>query len=182
MEIPFVLKGIDGRVLVTCEPNAHPASLGTPPETRDFPACTATVDYPMRGYDALMGWIQLVRSDDNVSGGAHFEIDPLAFLGDLPHPYCWIGINPALFDVPSRSPRKDMHWTAHSFLCVPDDLGQGLEARAFLGFSWGFRIKDEQITLDPPALLDGSAWDVHHDALRRDFPGWHFPPGFADLR
>lgn len=182
MEIRFVLKGVEGRVVVTFERNVRPETLGCPPETRDFPACTATVDYPMRGYDSLLGWVQLVRSDDNLSAGEHFEIDPLAFLGDLPHPYCWLGINPTLFDAPSRSPRKDMTWIAHSFLCVPDDVGNGLEAQAMLGFAWGFKVMDDQITLDPPVQLDGSAWNQHVASLSRDFPAWRFPPGFADLR
>jgi len=181
MEIPFVLRGLEGRVVVTYESNLHPERLGSVPEARDFPVCTATIDYPHRGYDSLMGWVQLVRSDDNVSGGELFEIDPLAFLGDLPHPYCWIGLSPTLFDAPSRSPRTDMHWTARSFLCIPDDVGAGLEARAILGFAWGFKVKDDQITLEPPELLDGAAWNEHVEALSRDFPAWRFPPGFANL-
>ena len=42
---------------------------------------------------------------DLVGRGERFEMDPLAFLGDLPHPFCWLGLNPTLFDAPSRSPR-----------------------------------------------------------------------------
>lgn len=147
MEIPFALRGQPGHVVVDCAPNVHPERVGCPPEARDYPVCTATVDYPFLGYDSLMGWVQLVRSDDNVSGGERFEVDPLAFLGALPHPYCWLGLNPILFDAPSRSPRFEMTWTAHSFLCVPDDVGNGLEVRALLGFAWGFRCEDGHITL-----------------------------------
>jgi len=123
----------------------------------------------------------VVRSDDNASAGEHFEIDPLAFLGNLPHPYCWLGLAPTMFDVPSRSPRGDLTWRAHSFLCVPDDVGNGLEAQAMLGFAWGFQIKDQQVTLESPRRLDGSAWNQHVGALSRDFPAWRFPPDFADL-
>jgi hypothetical protein len=143
--------------------------------------CAATVDRPVRGYDSLMGWIQLVRSDDNESHGERFEMDPLEFLGELPHPFCWLGINPLLFDAPSRSPRTDMHWMAHSFLCVPDDGGNDLEARPILGFSWGFVVSNGEIELVPPEALDGAAWDEHLDTLRSRHPGWHFAPGFADL-
>lgn len=181
MEIPFTLRGVAGRVLVSYARNATPESVGCPPETRDYPICTATVEYPFRGYDSLMGWVQLVRSDDNVSAGERFELDPLAFLGDLPHPYCWLGLNPTLFDAPSRSPRIDMNWTAHSFLCVPDDVGNGLEARPMLGFAWGFRALGGEITLEPPTILDGTSWDEHAGALASAYPAWRFPPGFADL-
>lgn len=181
MEIPFTLKGVDGRVTVDCARNLNPELVGCPPETRDYPLCTATIEYPNRGYDSLMGWIQLVRSNDNDSAGERFEIHPLAFLGDLPHPYCWLGLNPTLFDAPSRAPRIDMSWTAHSFLCVPDDVGNGLEARAMLGFAWGFRAKDEQITLETPKVLDDSGWNEHIGELAKKYPLWHFAPGFADL-
>ena len=108
-------------------------------------------------------------------------MDPLAFLGDLPHPFCWLGLNPTLFVAPSRTPRVDMDWMAHSFLCVPDDVGNGLEARPILGFSWGFVAREGQITLVPPAVLDGPAWDKHLKTLRSRHPRWHFAPGFADL-
>ena len=181
MEIPFVLRGIPGTVIVDYALNVEPEAVGCGPETRDYPICTANVVFPFRGYDSLMGWVQLVRSDDNVSGGEHFEMDPLAFLGDLPHPYCWLGLNPTLFDAPSRDPRIDMSWTAHSFLCVPDDVGNGLEARALLGIAWGFRCESGQITLQPPTELDGSAWSDVVGLLTEKFPSWHFSPGFADL-
>jgi hypothetical protein len=161
--------------------NDDPASQGCQPETIGYPVCTATVERPLRGYDSLMGWIQLVRSDDNVSRGEHFAIDPLAFLGDLPHPYCWLGLNPAFFDAPSRSPRVDTDWMAHSFLCVPDDVGDGLEARPLLGFSWGFVARDGEVMLVAPEVLDGAAWDQHRNTLRGQHPGWLFRPGLTDL-
>ena len=74
-----------------------------------------------------------------------------------------------------------MDWTAHSFLFVPDDVGNGLEARPMLGFSWGFVARGGEITLVPPAPLDGADWDQHLDTLRDEHPGWHFAPGLADL-
>lgn len=82
MEIPFALRGRPGHVVVDCAPNEHPELVGSPPEARDFPVCTATVVYPFRGYDSLMGWVQLVRSDDNVSGGERFGRPVGAVRGD----------------------------------------------------------------------------------------------------
>jgi len=143
--------------------------------------CEATVDYPAQGYDAVLGWIQLVRSDDNESEGQAFEIDPLAFLGDVPHPFCWIGLSPRLFDAPWRSPRRDLDWTAQSFLCVPEDLTEvGQEVHALLGLSWGFRIRDEEVQLVPPMLLDPSDWDQHVEALAARYPSWRFIRGFRE--
>ena len=181
MELAFSLHGVEGRVLVDYRRNVDPAVVGCLPETRDFPVCTALVEYPMRGYEALMGWVQLVRSDDNLSGGKEFEIDPLAFLGDLPHPFCWLGICPTLFDVPSRSPRRLMQWTARSYLCVPDDIGDGLGVYAMLGFGWGFRIEGADVVLEPPWPLEAAAWNEHLPSLSERFPAWRFPSGFRQI-
>ncbi len=86
MELPFVLNGVPGVVRVDHRRNTEPVSVGCQPDTVDYPICTASVERPLRGYDSVMGWVQLVRSDDNESGGELFEMDPLEFLGVLPHP------------------------------------------------------------------------------------------------
>ena len=74
-----------------------------------------------------------------------------------------------------------MDWSAHSFLCVPDDVGNGLEARPMLGFSWGFVVRGGEISLVPPAALSDADWDAHLDTLTERHPSWHFAPGLADL-
>ena len=138
MDITFALRGIEGHVYVTYSRNSRPDLVGSSAESSGFPMCHAAVDYPAQGYDALLGWVQLVRSDDNTSQGRAFEIDPLDILGDVPHPFCWIGLSPRLFDAPSRSPRRDLDWVAQSFLCVPDgSVGAGLEVRRPARFRLG---------------------------------------------
>ncbi|HET7902533.1 MAG TPA: hypothetical protein VFL59_15225 [Candidatus Nanopelagicales bacterium] len=179
MDLPFSLRGLDGIVHATLERNDRPELVGSGPDSAGFPWCHASVDYPARGYDAVLGWVQLVRSDDNVSGGRDFEIDPLAFLGDLPHPFCWLGLQPQLFDAPSRNPLQDMDWLAHSFLCVPDGGDDaGVEVHALTGFSWGFRIRGETIDLVPPAALGPEDWDLHAATLSSTYPVWRIVPGF----
>lgn len=180
--IDLVLRGLDGRVTATVERNERPERVGSRPESRGFPMAKAVVEFPERGYDSMMGWVQLVRSDDNHSGGRAFEIDPLALLGDVPHPFCWFGINPTLFDAPSRSPRADLDWIAHSFLCVPagDAIG-AMEVHALLGFSWGFTIRAEQVTLVEPRSLGPADWDAHREHLAGAYPRWRFPSGFRAI-
>jgi hypothetical protein len=181
MDIDFVLRGIQGRVSVTFSRNEVPELVGSGAESVGFPTCDATVDYPANGYNALLGWVQLVRSDDNISRGDEFEIDPLDFLGDVPHPFCWIGIAPRLFDAPSRSPKQDLGWTARSFLCVPDGSADaGLEVHALLGFSWGFSVRNEEIRLVPPTLLGPADWDEHKQVLTSGYAAWRFVPGFRE--
>lgn len=178
METLFRLRGIPGRVQVTYERNHDPALVGSGPDSAGFPWCHASVDYPAHGYDAVLGWVQLVRSDDNASGGREYEIDPLAFLGDVPHPFCWIGLNPQLFDAPSRRPLLDMRWRAHSFLCVPDGPPDALEAHALTGFGWGFDVRGSQIHLVEPYSLRELDWDGHLPVLARSCPAWRFTAGF----
>jgi hypothetical protein len=180
MRLDFILRGIDGHVSVTYARNDEPALVGSGPMAEGFPFCDATVDYPARGYDAVLGWIQLVRSGDNLSHGTEFEIDPLDFLGDVPHPFCWIGLGPHLFDAPSREQRRDLDWIAHSFLCVPDGGSDGMEAHALLGFSWGFRIRDGQVLLDGPARLSAPDWDAHRALLAERYLSWGFAAGFRE--
>ncbi|MBI1377992.1 MAG: hypothetical protein GC157_11015 [Frankiales bacterium] len=178
MDIDFSLRRLTGRISVTFERNDDPARVGSGPESAGFPWCHADVDYPAHGYDAVLGWIQLVRSDDNRSGGMEFEIDPLAFLGDLPHPFCWIGLNPQLFDAPSRSPLHDMSWRAHSFLCVPDGPPSSMEVHALAGFAWGFDVSGSDIALVEPFAVGPEVWEGHLAALTAGYPAWRFQRGF----
>ena len=121
----FTLWDFPGWVEVAVEPNYDPGALGTAVTARGFPVCTATVTYRGRGYHAALGWIQLVKSTDNSSGGGQFEMDPFEPLGRLAHPFCFFGFAPTLFDAPSRDSRAPLVWTAHSFLAfiAEDDEG-----------------------------------------------------------
>jgi hypothetical protein len=172
--LPFALHGLPGHVSVEFAPNDDPESVGSRPTGHGFPVCTARVRYGGLGYLALLGWIQFVRSTDNESRGKRFELDPLEPFGELPHPFCWLGIAPTLFDAPSRVTRDDLEWTARSFLCVPDDHGEGPEVSPLLGFAWGFRISGGEVALAAPRPLDAAVWNEHVEVLRRDFPRWRF--------
>jgi hypothetical protein len=174
LRIEFSLRGLSGRVEVEVEPNRDPDELGCPPHAEGFPVCNAVVRYAGRGYRAALGWIQLVRSADG-STGEVFEPDPVEALGRVPHPFCWFGFAPNLFDPPSRRSREPLDWTAHSFLAFVADERR---VRALLGFSWGFAIRDEGMSLTPPASLDASGWDGHLALFERSYPEWAFDPGY----
>jgi hypothetical protein len=128
------------------------------------------------GYAAIFGWTQLVRSTD--SGGAGFELDPIAIYRDIPTPYAWYGLKPELFDAPSRGDRYDMDWEAHSFLCVSPDAVLTPQVQAIAGFGWGFTVTGAAITLVPPILLGAKAWNGHLDLLRASYPTWVFDAGY----
>jgi hypothetical protein len=176
MEIDFRHDGDQGRVTVRCAPNDDPASLGKGEEARGFPVCSATITFPGTGYRAVFGWVQLVCSTDNAFEGRAFEMDPLRFFEDSPAPYCWYGINPTLFDAPSRDERRPLEWLAHTFLAVtPREPDAPKHVVPLLGFSWGFVIGDgERIVLRPAEELAAGAWNDHLPYLRDCYPSWHF--------
>jgi hypothetical protein len=179
VRLHFTLRDLPGSVQVAVKPNRDPEALGCASHAVGFPVCTATVAYAGAGYAAMFAWIQLVRSSD----GEHvekFQLDPFEPLGALPHPFCWFGLEPTLFDAPSRAARDHMDWTAHSFLCFIAGDARRPEARAVLGFSWGFSIRDGTIALQQPTLLPPAAWNDHIALLRRDHPAWEFSADYRD--
>jgi hypothetical protein len=176
LDLPFMHEGRPGRVLVTSMPSTEPESIGKAPEHAGFPVCTATVELPASaGYLSFCGWVQLVRSNDNASGGREFEIDPLGPFDDSPSPYCFYGLAPTLFDAPSRDTRSDMSWVAHSFLAGTDLVDGRRGVVPLLGFAWGFEMAaDGSIELQAPSMLELPRWDDHLPHLRRTYPSWAF--------
>lgn len=180
MEVGFVYAGHAGRVHVVCVPNDDPAALGTPEQARGFPTCTATVACTGRGYQALFGWVQFVRSTDNASRGAAFEPDPFTLFADAPSPYCWYGTTPTLFDAPSRAERRSLHWLAHSFLATTPLEPGPKRVLPLLGFGWGFTSDAEgAITLLPLRRLRSADWQALLPLLRQEYPTWTFADGFS---
>jgi hypothetical protein len=175
VRIGFTLRTVAGLVTVHLAPNEDPAAIGCPPHARGFPVCTASVRHASGGYAAMLGWIQLVRSTDNASRGARFEMDPFEPLGSVPHPFCWFGLKPTLFDAPSRRAADDMKWVSHSFLGF---VGDAHEARAILGFSWGFTLKQGRPHIVAAEPLRPDDWNGHLPLLRDQHQSWEFAPDF----
>jgi hypothetical protein len=180
VRLDFRLREASGWVEVAVEPNANPEELGCPPFARGFPVCAATVTYEGGGYRAALGWVQLVRSTDDASDGKEFAMDPFEPLGASSHPFCFFGFAPVLFDAPARPSREEMDWRAESFLCFTPTDSDKREARAILGFSWGFSIRARAISITPSAPLSAPEWNKHHALLRREHPDWTFATGYRD--
>ena len=184
----FEWRGVTGAVRVECVPNDDPRGYATwAADAYGFPVCTATVQFPRRGYDAMFGWVQLVRSTDNESAGEHFEADPFALFGDARSPYCWYGTEPTLFDAPSRPDRAPIEWVAYSFLATTPiaEVLEGNPRRVVpvLGFEWGFDIRPESpadVELREVAPAPAGAWEAVVPALRAEYPSplWTFADSF----
>ncbi len=175
--VPFTHDGRRGTVTVTLEQPDDPVSLGKSPEALGFPACTAVVEHPGRGYRAMFGWVQLVRSTDDSTGGAGFGLDPFCLFEDAPSPYAFFGHKPTLFDAPSRDTRDPLAWLAHSFLAwtpMDEDVRRVLPLAAF---SWGFDLDSTgHISLRPPQALAPADWGTHLPLLQASHPAWTIDP------
>jgi len=188
MEIPFTYQGHKGHVIVTSETTLEPADLGAREGAVGLGNCKATIEFSASGYLGLLGWIQLVCSTDNSSHGRQFEMDPFDPFDLYIHalsPYCWYGINPTLFDAPSRDKRVDLDWVARSFLAASPlrgerritspIRGERKIVTPLLGFSWGFHIfNEENIELKPITALTTSDWATHLPDLRKCYKRWQF--------
>jgi hypothetical protein len=186
VNLPFALRGLPGRLDIAVEANHDPERFGCGLLADDidaraaegFPVCTATIRYDRDGYAAAFGWIQLVRSTDDPTGGAEFDLDPLALLCDVETPYAFFGVKPLLFDAPFRATRDDLRWQAHTFLCFAPDAVMSKVVHATTGFSWGFDLTGGRFTFDVPRPLSPAEWDAQLPRLTDSYPSWTFVSGF----
>ena len=183
-QLPFSLRGLDGVIGVSVAENIDPDAIGfrlmsggNPVEyAKGFPVCSAEIEYPAKGYAAVFGWTQMVRSSDSAS--RNFEMDPIAIYSEVPTPFAWYGLKPQLFDAPSRETRNEMIWRAHSFLCVSPDAVVTRQVRAVAGFGWGFDISNGKIDICQPSILEATHWNAQLALLATSYPDWSFRDGF----
>jgi hypothetical protein len=122
-----------------------------------------------------MGWIQLVRSTDNGSGGDGFEVDPYQPLGRLSHPF----LVRLRADTIRRSLASDARCARVDGPQLP--LLRRRRARgALLGFAWGFSVDDEQVAIRAATPLAAAEWDQHLRLLQTEHPDWRFSPSYHD--
>ncbi|MCP3933750.1 MAG: hypothetical protein GY708_00105 [Actinomycetia bacterium] len=177
LSLPFVARGLPGMVNVEVYPNSQPASVGSADWAQGFPICKASIDWEAEGYNALLGWVQLVGmraagTDDS----RHWVTDPLEIYNGLNTPFGFYGLSPTLFDAPARSDRtRSLDWCAESFLCFAPSSPMAREAHPVGGFSWGFVLSGDEIKTIEPKAIERAAWTRHLDLLRSTYSGWTFP-------
>jgi len=175
MDIPFRWWDVDGVVRAKMAVNDDPAALGCSEMARGFPYCEASINYPTRGYASSLGWIPLVRHPH----ADNFEID-LRPQFRQEHPFGYFGDRPTFFDAP-HTDLQDFDLLVHAFLC---SLGGELlefrkEARAIIGFSWGYVKRGQEIEAFGPDLLSAEDWNSHRNYLEEACSDWSFQPGFS---
>jgi hypothetical protein len=178
MDIPFRWWDVDGTVQVKMAIDDDPDRFGCSELASGFPYCEAAIETPAKGYKALFGWVPLVAATYGDEEG--FEFDLLNPLNPRSDPFAYISYKPTFFDGP-HTDIQDVDFLAHTFLCgfAGEILFIRREARAILGFSWGYSKRGRQIEPTPLAPLLPEDWDHHHEYLEGRFPDWSFRPGFS---
>ncbi|MFI5493710.1 hypothetical protein [Actinoplanes sp. NPDC051859] len=176
ISIPFAFEGDHGTVHIDVSANDNPASVGKTTREHGMPMCTATVTFSARGYRGMLGWVQLVREP---SPDSPFMADPFDLFEDSTAPFAWYGLQPTLFDAPSRWRDGPVHWTAHSFLTIGPWDGDRRSVVPLTGFSWGYRQQSatSPVQISPPQPLRRVDWDGHRAFLTRRYPTWTFAAG-----
>ncbi|HKH64496.1 MAG TPA: hypothetical protein VKA35_03430 [Solirubrobacterales bacterium] len=184
LELPYRWNGVDGVVQAEIGINHDPNIYGGEEFARGFPFFRATLEPVAVGYREMIGWVQVVERSDYGQG---FKIDLFEPLGDVPHPFCFFGYSPIMFDSPHATYR-DWDFTAHTFLCglggkLLEQTEEGRrEVMAVLGFEWGFSKRGEQIDVFDLRPLPADDWNGHLPYLHGRFsePRWSFLPDFFD--
>jgi hypothetical protein len=138
--LSFSLRSRKGSVTLEYEPNRAPESvgyriLGLPwPSSlaEGLPVLEATVSYEATGYEAVMGWIQVVRihiaessetlapGSEKAPAGDHMWVDGPPNLRGLGVPFISFGPRPTLFDAPASTESR-VRFVADSFLTASPD-------------------------------------------------------------
>jgi hypothetical protein len=175
LRLEFEARGTPGTVEVSLWVNDDPLVVGSGPEAEGFPACQATVAINLQRYAALFGWVQLVGTASPADPTRRIGVDPLEISADLNWPFGFYGLQPTLFDAPSRRDRTQaLDWLAHTFLCVSPDRPMDRVVRPVVGFQWGFWMHDGQIDIVAPTSLELATWNSHLRVLEAAYPGWRF--------
>lgn len=183
--MPFRWAGIEGTVGVEIAVNTDPEAYGCPEVARGFPRCEATISTAGVGYDHIYGWIQMVKvnsPDDESQSGFRVDHHPKFA---TPLPFIYFGPSSGLLDGPHVGD-QDQDLLAHTFLCGTGGKLHEFrkEARAILGFSWGYSKRDRRIEWFGPEPLSAEDWDGHLKCLTKKRkwifrPKWTFRPGFS---
>jgi hypothetical protein len=179
LHIPFRVRDQDGQVKVRVTPVDDPMRVGfsylplpfNVARTVGFPVCTATIDYPMRGYASYMGWIQFLLTEP-IDGHARREIDLMPMQYGSDWPFIAFGPCPAYFDAPANPDRPDEDWTAHAFLVTCQGVAFERKLSPVLGFRWGYQLRAGGAIPITLKTLPATATRQFQAELTAECPSW----------
>lgn len=181
--IPFHLRGIDGVVSVDYRANTDSSQWGfdwlhLPFDhklTQGFPVFRASVEYKAAGYQAFMGWIQIVTVHDFDTGNVNISIDQAPIFWGADSPFCDFGYKPTLFDAPGPNPpRSNESWTAHSFLVYCSDVARTRKVHFLIALQWGYVLEHGKVRISDLLIGSKEDWDSHVSFIINKYPNRSF--------
>jgi hypothetical protein len=198
--LSFSLRDRAGAATISFEENRDPDKWGYPilglpwPSTHalGLPVVEATVSLEADGYEAVMGWIQVVRIHvaesseplaadlEKAPPGDHEWVDGPPNLQGLGVPFLSFGVRPTLFDAPASSESR-VRFVADSFLTASPTGLMTRASRPCLGFRWGYSTLDTPTpVLLEPTQIAAAEWQAALAPLGRQFPDWRFETDWFD--
>jgi len=188
--IPFHVRGKNGTVAVEYAVNRDPYHWGyglisgpdhslleySPDIAQGFPICRASIAFEGEGYNAIFGWIQIIRYH-GIESGAFVDKPPQLAEADMPY-MIW-GPSPTFFDAPS-TPQKGIIWTADAFLVMSPDALMTQVVQPVCGFHWGYTTQDEHPSILPLTPVDVDTWTQACAFLQAQYPHWTFRTEWAN--
>jgi hypothetical protein len=183
MELSFKLRGYNGRVIVKYGINVDAALLGFKlfnlpfpyQNVHGFPVIQADVEFDGIGYQAYMGWIQLITVHDFNTDQKRTSIDQAPVFWDTDHPFAAFGYKPTLFDAPGPNPPRDHEsWKAESYLVYCPDVVRTKKIRYILGLEWGYVLRHGTVEAMNLRTASTDDWNAHIDVLANKYTEWTF--------
>jgi hypothetical protein len=179
--LPFRIRGVDGSVRVSYSRNEDPRRWGYDllgldfdiEMARGFPIIEASVEWPLEGYAAKMGWIQVVRYSVGDQADATVIVDVAPQLKDSGVPFIAFGVRPTTFDAPATTEANVM-WRAVTFLTYGPNAHMTRTVKPAVGLRWGYDVRDGVCHPVAVKVASGGDWNDARDELRKRYPEWTF--------
>jgi hypothetical protein len=146
-------------------------------DTDGFPVCEAVVTYPLEGYGAYLGWIQVLDIMDTLSGDKESLVDIPPMFAEPVTPFIAFGPEPRFFDAPATVSTDNvrLEWRATAYLCAAGHVLMTPEVQPVTGFSWGFTYEPGlPVLVREPTPAAPGGWDQHRTVLTKALPAWTF--------
>ena len=179
--LPFRIRDVDGSVRVSYGRNEDPRRWGYDllgldfdiDVARGFPVVEASVEWPLEGYAARMGWIQVVRYSVGEQTDTTVIVDVAPQLRDSGIPYIAFGVRPTTFDAPATTD-ANVIWRVVTFLTYGPNAHMTRTVGPAVGFRWGYDVRDGDCQPVAVEVASRDDWNDARDELRQCYPGWTF--------
>jgi hypothetical protein len=141
-----------------------------------FPAIKGTVETHRPGYWGYLGWIQWLTQEYAGESSPDGKVDRLPSFQSLNSPFLSMGYAPSVFDSPAFSAQPPENFRARLFLCTLPIMSRREPISPLVGFTWGFRRRNQgeghvRLPLEKATARD---WKQVRAELVQRLPTWKY--------